>query len=302
MRQPRAFMFAVMLLGVVGVVALTGCSSTSGSTTAGNATATATTAVGAATATGSAGGSNSNPQSCQQVPGFSQAGPIPEGGRLSNVPFPSGSQANQLVDTVNSTGLYEVVEFGVCSPSTSVTAVHSYFAGQFPSMGWQQSGTYPYDGGYLASCGDPYCWKVGAQPEFSSLEKVTDAGNGFVTYNMRLAFPPTLPDCSNIVPDGSPTRWFFWEQQPTVPLPPLTAEGLGDGYGTGGKTVYSQAECSAGTAASVNAFLSSEMSKHGWSATGQNLCGSTGWVINSAGLALKWVVTDPTNWTMNYCK
>lgn len=302
MRLPRAVMLAVLFLGAVSVVALTGCSSTSGSGTSGIATATSAPGAATATATGSAGSGNSAPQTCQQVPGFSQAGPIPEGGRLSNLAFPTGSQANQLTDVVNTTGLYEALVFGVCSPNTTASAVHSFFAAQFPSSGWQQSSTYPYDGGYLASCGDPYCWKVGAQPEFSSLEKVTDAGGGFVTYNIRLAFPPTLPDCSNIVPDGAPVLQFFWEQQPTVPLPPLTAQGLGDGYGTGGKTVFSQDECSAGTAASVNSFLTTEMSNHGWSATSQNLCGSTGWVINSAGLALKWVVTDPTHWTMNYCQ
>ncbi len=301
MRLPRPFMSALLLLGVMSLLVLAGCSGTTGAGTAGNATATK--AATSATATTTGGGGGGNPQSCQQINGFSQAGPIPEGGRLSNVPFPTGSQSTEGGDVVNTTGLYEVLEFGVCSPNTTVTAVRSFYASQFPGMGWQQSSTYPYDGGYQASCGDPYCWKTGSQPEFSSLEKVTDAGNGFVTYNMRLAFPPTLPDCSNIVPGGgAPTLVFFWDQQPTVPLPPLTAEGLGDGHGVGNKTVYDQFMCSAGTASSVNTYLSSEMSKHGWTATSQNLCGSTGWVINGSGLALKWTVSDPTNWQMAFCQ
>ena len=292
MRLPRAFISAVVALGVLCALGLAGCSGTTGAGTASNPAAT-----------GSAGGGNGNPQNCQQVAGFSQSGPIPEGGRLSNVPFPTGSQSNTASDVINQPGLYEVLEFGVCSPNTTVSAVHSFFASQFPGMGWQQSGVYPYDGGYEASCGDPYCWKTGSQPEFSSLEHVTDAGNGFVTYNMRLAFPPSLPDCSNIVPGGgAPTLVFFWDQQPSVPLPPLTAEGLGDGHGVGNKTLYDEFMCSAGTASSVNNYLSTEMGKHGWTSTGQNLCGSTGWVINGAGLALKWSVTNATDWQMISCQ
>jgi hypothetical protein len=171
-------------------------------------------------------------------------------------------------------------------------------------MGWTQSSTYPYDGGYQASCGDPYCWKVGSTPEFSSLEVVSAAGNGFVTYRMRLAFPPTVPDCSNILPPGNPlVYYFFWTgQQPSVPLPPLTVQGLGDGHGVGGKTVFSEVMCSPGTGASIGAYMSKETGQHGWSSTSQSLCGSTGWVINSAGLALKWAVANPQEWTMSYCQ
>ncbi len=55
---------------------------------------------------------------------------------------------------------------------------------------------------------------------------------------IRLASPPSNPDCSNIVP-GIGTIEFFWSQQPPVPVPPLTVEGMGSGHGVGGKTVYS---------------------------------------------------------------
>lgn len=299
--------FAFVCLGVFAMV-LAACSSTAGTTTtsgtASVASATASTgnAGNSATATPTSAG-NANAQTCQQIPGFSGAGPIPEGGRLSNVPFPTDAESTEAVDTVNQTGLYEVLEFNVCAPHTTTSAVYSFYAGQFPSMGWAQSSTYPYDGGYQASCGDPYCWKVGPTPEFSSLEIVHAAGNGFVTYRMRLAFPPTLPDCSNIVPPGnSPTPLFFWDQQSAVPLPPLTIEGLGDGHGVGGKTVYSQTMCSPGTASSINSYMNAELTKHGWSATSQNLCGTTGWVINNAGLAISWNVSNPVDWSLSYCQ
>jgi hypothetical protein len=120
---------------------------------------------------------------------------------------------------------------------------------------------------------------------------------------MRLAFPPTLPDCSNILPPGnSLTLLFFWDQQPSVPLPPLTVEGLGDGHGVGGKTVYSQTMCSPGTASSISSYMGKELINHGWSKTSQNLCGTTGWRINSSGLAINWNVSDPQSWTLSYCQ
>jgi hypothetical protein len=309
MRSMKKTAAALVCVGALAMV-LAGCSSTSGSgvTTGTGNVATTTSGTGiiasaTATPTGLSGTGNANPQNCQQIPGFSGAGPIPEGGRLSNVPFPANAQATQAVDTVNQTGLYEVLKFNVCAPNTTTSALHSYYASQFPSMGWAQSSTYPYDGGYQASCGDPYCWKVGTTPEFSSLESVQAAGNGFVSYTMRLAFPPSMPDCSSILPPGnSPTPLFFWDQQPTVPLPPLTVEGMGSGHGVGSKTVYSQEMCSPGTASSISSYMQTELTHHGWSATSQNLCGTTGWVINNAGLAINWNVSSPLGWTLSYCQ
>ena len=286
------------------IVLLAGCSSTAQtlakSTTGGNISTAASGGTGSTTPTT---GGSANVQNCQQISGFSGAGPIPEGGRLSNVPFPSNAQSTVAVDTVNQTGLYEVMEFNVCAPSTSTSAIHTYYASQFPGMGWTQSSTYPYDGGYQAACGDPYCWKVDSTPEFSSLENVHAAGSGFVTYRMRLAFPPTVPDCSNILLPGNTLHLlFFWDQQPSVPLPPLTVEGLGDGSSSGGKTVYSQAMCSPGTASSISSYMGKELGNHSWSSTPQNLCGTTGWVINGAGLAIKWNVSNPQDWTLSYCQ
>jgi hypothetical protein len=309
MRSMKKTAAAFVCLGVFAMV-LAGCSTTTGSSvtlgTGNVATTTSGTganAAGTATPTTPSRAGNANPQNCQQIAGFSGAGPIPEGGRLSNLPFPANAQATEAVEVVNQTGLYEVMRFNVCAPNTTTSALYSYYASQFPSMGWTQSTTYPYDGGYQASCGDPYCWMVGPTPEFSSLEVVQSAGNGFVTYRMRLAFPPSTPDCSNIVPPGnSPTPLFFWDQQPTVPLPPLTIEGMGSGHGVGSKTVYSQEICSPGTASSISSYMHTELTQHGWSATSQNLCGTTGWVINTAGLAINWVVSNPLNWTLSYCQ
>ena len=68
------------------------------------------------------------------------------------------------------------------------------------------------------------------------------------------------------------------------------------------KTVYSQAMCSPGTASSISSYMGKELGNHGWSSTTQNLCGTTGWVINGSGLAIKWNLSNPQDWMLSYCQ
>ncbi len=309
-RTTRKSAISVALcVGVALALALAGCSSTSGSNTTGGtssgANATATATSGSANSATSTPG-NSNPQNCQQIQGFSGSTPVSNDGRLAAVPFPStAGYMTQAVDNAQ-TGLYEILKFNVCMPSTTTSAVYSYYANNSSSQGWTQSSTYPYDGGYQAACGDPYCWSHADGPvwDYLSLENVQAAGGGFVTYRLRLAFPPTLPDCSNILPPGNSIAYnFFWtDASPNVPVPPLTVFGLGDGHGVGNKTVYTQFMCSPGTASSISSYMSKELGQHGWSATSQSECGTTGWMINSAGLAISWQVSNPTQWQLNSCQ
>jgi hypothetical protein len=307
-RAPRtAAALAIVCLSILVMVLLAGCATTVVTSVPGTANATATTTAtpkGGVKATPTSAGGN-GPQSCLAIAGFGSATPVSNDGRLANVPFPtSAGYMTEAVDVVNSTGLYEVLRFDVCTPNNTANGIHSYYAGAFPSQGWKQASTYPYDGGYQAPCGDPYCWKVGSTPEFSSLENVQAAGNGFVTYRLRLAFPPTLPNCNNILPPGNSLSYHFWWDgtQPSVPVPPLSVMGLGDGHGVGSKTVFSEFMCSPGTASSVATYMNNELTQHGWSATSQSLCGSTGWVINGSGLAISWHITNPTDWELSYCQ
>jgi hypothetical protein len=290
--RPRLAAFA-RVLSLGAVLALSACASSCSTSGTGSPTATATTAATAA------------PTTCTQLPGFGQAGPLPQAGNiLGGIPFLPNSVYTSLNPVAGGTpGLYGVELMQACTAHSSVSAVHANFATTLPAKGWPQSATYPYDGGYQAPCGDPYCWMRTNYREYLSLEKVTDAGNGLVTYGIRVAVPPSTPDCSAIAPPGGgiPPLEFFWSQQPSIPVPPLSAEGLGDGHGVGGKTVFSQSMCSPGTAASVSSFMSTELGKLGFTATSQSLCGSTGWVSKN-GLAIKWQVGSATNWTLSYCQ
>lgn len=302
-RSPGLLVLAILLAMLATSVA--GCATTINSTERSNPNITiASTQAPGSTATSATA---SKPTTCSQVSGFAQAGPPPHAGAvLGSIPFPDPS--NSLYTSLNQVagggpGLYLVEYMQVCTPNTTASAVRSHFASQAPNTGWTQSSTYPYDGGYQASCGDPYCWSRTPQaPSFLSLEKVTDVGNGLVTYGIRIAAPPSNPDCSNIVPGGgSGTLEFFWSQQPSVPVPPLSVEGMYDGHQVSGKTVLSQSMCSPGTVTSVKTFMSKELTKLGFVATSQSWCGSTGWVVKN-NLAISWNVSSPTNWSLSYCK
>lgn len=286
--------------GCAGGASANGTIETGGAGNTGKATATSAPAKSAPTIA-----PTTAPANCNQVPGFGQAGPPSQAGALlGSIPFPSNSIFTSLTQVAGGTaGLYQVELMHVCTSGTTVSAIRSHFATQVGAYGWTQSSTYPYDGGYQAPCGDPYCWsRVPILPNFLSLEKVTAVGNGLVTYGIRLAIPPSVPDCSNILPGGgTPKLEFFWSQQPSVPVPPLSVEGMYDGHQAGGKTVLSQTMCSPGTAASVKTFMSSELAKHGFTATSQSLCGTTGWVVKN-NLAIAWTVNSATDWSLSYCQ
>jgi hypothetical protein len=210
----------------------------------------------------------SAPTQCAQLPGFANAGPATAGSGFGDVPFLGNSISTAITASGGGDGRYTIRQFDVCSPSTSDSAVHALYASGMPSSSWSQVATFPYDGGVQASCGDPYCWTKDKTPRFASLEKVTPHANGLVTYHLRLAVPPTPPSC---MPDSIgiyATRSYDVTLPDTqnVPAPPLTKDGLGDGFQKGNVSRESYVgECSAGSGASINSFFNTELAKAGWS-------------------------------------
>jgi len=124
------------------IASIAGCASSTNANGAetGNTTATATPTTAPTTAATSA---PSAPTTCNQVPGFAQAGPPPQAGALlGSIPFPGNSVFTSLVHVEGGTaGLYEVQLMHVCSANTSVGAIHSQYATQAPGNGWTQSST-----------------------------------------------------------------------------------------------------------------------------------------------------------------
>jgi hypothetical protein len=206
---------------------------------------------------------------------------------FSDVPFPGSSLSTPLVEHSTGTGLFTIYLFQVCSPNTSKSSVQSFFSGQMVAKGWVYSPTLPFDGGYQAPCGDAYCWVYGAPqaaPRYVGLEKVTELGNGLVSYQMRIFVPPTIPTCPHFNAFTS-----FLPQHQEVPLPPETVVEPGDASGA----VTSNGMCSAGTQTSINQFMSTELANLGWHQGTFNPGGSA--TFNCGGAFLGWISPDHTH-------
>src|SRR5262249_14056411 len=157
------------------------------------------------------------------LPGFSGAAAASAGPGFADVPFPSGSIAIKPKQTTGGTGSFTITELDACSPNTSANAVRSFFTQQLVGANWKQSSLYPYNVQYEAWCGAPYGWTKGAAPRLVSLEKVTDQGNSLVTYHVRLAKPPTVPNCPSSPFGSKPYATFVPNSD--IPLPPLSLFG-----------------------------------------------------------------------------
>ncbi len=280
MRHPALPRWSRTLASLIFVLSLwltacaTGTSGSQGSgdktNTPGNTAPTATSAPQRAT-------------TCQQLSGFGSAQTASAGSGFGDVGFPQNAISTSISPAGGGVGRFTIEQFDVCAPSTTRSAVYSFYASGLPGSGWAGASTYPYDGAWQASCGDPYCWKKDHLPRYVSLEKVTDHGNGLITYHMRLAIPPAGPSCSSSVGIYDGKTWDGnLGSVPGLNAPPLTLDGLGDGYSGGGASHDAiQAMCSSGTASSINAFFTTELPRHGWQhstppASMSTACNTTG--------------------------
>ena len=253
-----------------------------------------------------------NVSQCASVPGFAGAISAMAGPGFADVPFPNNSLSTPLVQHSTGIGLFTIYLFQVCSPNTSKSGIQSFFSSQMITNGWLASPTLPFDGGYQAPCGDPYCWgsgSPGAAPRYVGLEKVTELGNSLVSYQMRIFVPPTFPIC----PHFMNTFISFLPNHKEVPLPPETVPEPGDASGA----LLNSQLCSAGTAASIDTFMTTELTKLNWHQGTFNPgggatfnCGGpfTGWISPDNTHAISWdtahgsAITNGWLWGIESCR
>jgi hypothetical protein len=208
-------------------------------------------------------------QACQTLLDSNNVQAATAGADFADVSFPANSLGTSIATSHGGDGRFTIEQFDVCSPASSIDAIHSFYSTGLPSAGWAQAATYPYDGAYQASCGDQFCWSKDPAPRYVSLESVINQQNGYVTYHMRLAVPPTPPSCQ-------PDSYGIYAARPydttlpntpSIPAPPLTKDGLGSAGTSGNVTQGGYAGmCSAGSASAITAFFTTELPHLGWSA------------------------------------
>ncbi len=213
--------------------------------------------------------------------------------------FPGSTVGTTATQTVSGPGLYSVYAFDACTPGTSVSGVSAFFAAQLPALphGWIATTTFPSDGGLMQPC-TAGCWydPKGGPFYYLTFDNLTDQGGGVVTYHGRYAVSPDFPSCnSNFT--NSPIHGiqsFLPGTTPPLPLPPLTSVAPDDAMALRGYDL-----CSAGTTASVNAFMLKELPATGWTKVASDArCFYTDECWTNSGTAISWNVSnaDNTNW------
>lgn len=174
--------------------------------------------------------------------------------------YPTGAVATPLRASYGGTGQFSIQETDVCYKGTTQQVAgpfscHCSVYANLLGTGWGFNSTYPYDGQMQKACsGSATCFKspFPSNPEhYLSFEKLQSPLTGFVTYHLRLAAPPPLPTCNPAYYPSSAPYVYSWGG---FAVPPLTKESptaAGGGFAGG----YAYGLCSAGTPASILAFM-----------------------------------------------
>lgn len=232
--------------------------------------------------------------SCASVlPG---AGIPSAGSRFGDVPFPANAATTNVIIDSSATGSYTIAHVAVCAPNSSFDQLRLFYSQAMPAHGWvaPQDNKIPYQDDYFVRCDrnvpQNLCWGKDSAPRYVVLTNVQDAGNNLVTYTLQLFTPPPAPACGGAFAGLGITE-FWTVQNPTwyVPLPPLS-HAYKVTLGGGSTQVF---VCSAGTAASVQNELNTNMPNQFWSPSGSNT-----WT--GGGFTLTFNINDPTNWSFTY--
>ena len=294
MRIPRAAAFsglgAVALVAVIVllfVFVLQRPPSTNGEPAAGAPTATAGTA---ATATGAA-----NATTCADaLPG---AGSASAGPSFADLPLPANSVSTAPTQAGGGgAGQFTLYQVQMCSADSSPSAVNAFFS-TLTSHSWLHSNTFPADGAFQSACAASLCWAKDVR--YVSLQQpITDLGGGVERYNLTVAKAPPAPNCN--VAGGSTFSNGYYYAIPDphymatnvfakIPLPPLTRIVPDDA--SGGQRGYEL--CSAGTKASITAFMNKNLANQGWISTG-------GGNWTKSGYSLTIILDSPTSWVITW--
>jgi len=286
-RLSRAFLTVVTLLAMLGLP-LAGCGQRSVWRGASLTTAT-------------------SPTTCAQVQGFASAAVF----SLPSTPFPLGTVAQTPTTSGGGPGKYTIKTYQACAPHSDTNLDITTgkgpapFTTLMPIFDWEKWNTFPEGGAAQEPClGVCYTFNVDnaskalfwGPPGFLALENVTALGHGLVTFTLREAAPLAMPVCDSSF-DASDKSVFghypeyqtYYDAAAGVQYPPLTrvtGHPASNGFG--------ETLCSAGTVATIKAFMDQQFSSHGYTAVacGPNDC----WKMATTTVTMHF--TSPTRWTI----
>lgn len=235
-------------IGIVSLVGLTIVSACS----LGSSAAVVSTPTPTATATATPA------PSCATILPGSAAASAPAG--FAGLHFPSGAVMKPLQSSFGATGQFTVQQTDVCyagtpdqvnGPFSAHTSVYAMLFG----AGWGTSTTYPLDGQFQKPCyTGARCFRSGAAPYveyYLSFENLQTPLTGFVMYHLQMATPPPAPSCDPTYYGPSVPYSYTFYGWAMPPLTKVSSFALGGGHAGG----YDYGVCSAGTPASILAFM-----------------------------------------------
>jgi hypothetical protein len=220
--------------------------------------------------------------------------------------YPAGTVEKTPITSPGSAGQFSLQETQLCYHGTP-DQVNGPFSGHTSSFayllgaGWSFGTSFPADKQTQTPCpAGANCFRSGNPPNlerYLRFENIQTSIAGYVTYTLTFAFPPTAPTC-NPTYYGSSVPYIYTFQGFNVP--PLTKESdfaAGGGHPGG----YTYGLCSAGTPASILAFMQAAATAAGFTpmsvtATNFHVCQSAG-----GGTYRRWDFTVGTGneWQIN---
>lgn len=250
----------------------------------------------------------SKPTTCEEVKGIGAAQPL----NLPAMQFPPGTVARPLSPDGGGPGQYTVASYLACSPNTDANLTMSTGKGpeSFTSLlllyAWAPWSSFPTNGDKQGPCmGTCFAYNgdivskglFSPAPNFLQISPVASIGNGLQLFNLRVTTPPVAPTCDpgydtldDEVFGHHPEYQTYYDVVGGIQYPPLTRLVGDSSPGTIGESL-----CSAGTPASIKAFMDQQFSTHGYTATS---CGANDCWQNSA-TTVTMSFPSATQWSMS---
>ncbi|HEV7127909.1 MAG TPA: hypothetical protein VGN32_10760 [Ktedonobacterales bacterium] len=239
------------------------------------------------------------PTTCAQVQGLGGAQALNQ----ANMAFPAGTVAAAPSTAFGGAGQYTVSTYSACTPNN--TADLTVATGKGPESftklvlfyGWAPWTMFPTGGDAQLTCAGT-CFAFNADdvtkgifsgpPKFLAVENVTAIANGLVTWKLVLATPPAAPNCTSSNFNNTEYQ-LYYDPTAGIQFPPLTKQ-----VGDSAPALVGSDQCSAGSAATVKAFMDNQFSTHGYSSV---TCSGDCWKNATTTVTIQ--LSDPTDWLIS---
>lgn len=234
---------------------------------------------------------------CNQLPGMSRASFV----QIDYLDFPEDGVGTGTITSPNGAPM-EVDEYNLClhsksAPNTDPDPMKTVLTAiNVSGRGWTSGTAFPFDGTTPRPCTPgQVCFSI-LEQGYLLVENVRVYTGKLYTFHLRRALPAPLVRCDPaLFPNDTYPTTISPEWAAEIPLPLVTRVSSGEDYGQGITTYL----CSAGTPASIMAFMNQQLPKYGWEK--ETVAGKQLWKTTDSTPTLHiqvYAVTNPRQWAI----